>query len=357
MFPLEQFQMSSKGSTRFESMPCPTAAAAQSSQESRHESNHQKIPTIKKVRVVVSSADRNLSTYPNPADYLVKFDEPFVDVVSMALVSANVPLVAPDVSLLNNRLDFAVTLPTPGNSTEVTYTKRLPPGDVVNGDALAALVADAMNSATAGDGDFEFRVQYVQRTDGFVIKSLAGVQFRLIFFGGTQPYGPQSVDEFGQLTPQGLVEQVGVAGERSTTYSANCCARLLGFGPFNYASVLNSQDNSQEVKSAFRKDWTSHKDTVVLSIDGADVNVSVNNTLNRSFAVLGPRCLEFELQNQDLAVKNYNPPVGKLAKLRVRLMDLNGNLYDFQNRDHRLVFVLHCMPRYQSRPNWTVRAD
>ena len=153
--------------------------------------------------------------------------------------------------------------------------------------------------------------------------------------------------DMGVLTPGGSL------GDRAARYPANSSARILGFGPFTYASTELLQGVHQ-LTSPFRRDL-SHTTTAILSISGADINVSIDGTLNRSFAVItskGP----YPSLSERISTKTFNPPVGKLPRLHVEFRDVYGNAYDFQNQDHILEFVVTCSPRYQSKPSWTVRA-
>lgn len=302
-------------------------------------------PATKRTRLVFSSADRNLTTYPTPSDYVITFDEPIADVSSLALVGASLPLVAYQVSPFNRRIPFA--------TNGAAYVAELPLGDYPDPQALAAAAAAAMDDACGAPE--RFTASFLPRTDNFTFAS--DQPFRFVFDGGRIPFGPQELDEFATVTSQGVVESMAIAGDQSlVSYAPDCAARILGFGPQIYASALDA-GAQHRVTSPYRRD-TSHSTSAVLRIDGADVNMSVNPTLNRSFAVFGPKLVDMEAWTHDrAAVKSFYPPLGKLARLRVRISDLGGRPYDFQNHDHRLEFIVTSTPRYQSRPNWTVRAD
>ena len=252
------------------------------------------------VRLIVSSADRNLSIYPTPASYVVTFDEPFANVVSMTLVSASIPLVAHQVSTSNNvfRYRFAENHP----ATEV----EIPIGDYASGEDLATTLTGLLNSI--------IRVNYVARRDGFAFN--AASPFELLFDGGD-------------------------AQTNVVSYAKGSCARILGFGPRNYVS-----SPAGALSSAFKRDL-SHTSTAVIYVDDADVNVSINDSFNRSFAVIS-RQDDLTVHMHDMhdmhMKKTFDPPMGKMGRIRVRINDVFGCPYDFQNRDHRLEFVLGVAP-------------
>ena len=294
----------------------------------------------KKFRLVISSADRNLSMYPNPASYTLSFDEPFSDVVSISLLSASIPLVAYEVNAWNNRLSFT-TLDGP---VEVV----IPEGNYTPSEfaiELASLMSAATTTAT-------FDVEYVPRRD--IYRFISATPFKLHFDGGTVAYGPQELDEFGRLTSQGIEEYTAVAGEQSVSYRARSPARLLGFGPQNYSSIPDAANPTRHVlESVFRRDVSDTK-TAIVYLSGTDINVSPNNTFNKSFMIVGPD-LEESLPDR-LITKNYNPPMPKMPKLTIRILNIYGDLYDFQNQDHRFEFLLTCSPRFQRRLKFTERA-
>lgn len=298
----------------------------------------------KKIRLIVSSADRNLTAYPLPSSYAINFDEPFVDVVSLTLLSASVPLIAYQVSDSNNKVSFFTF------ADNTRYDIELPEGNYEPPNALASVLENLMNDACGVPSLFS--VTYRETVDGFRFTS--DVKFALLFDGGVVAYGPQVVDEFSITTPTGVIDRLETAGDKTISYPTDSAARVLGFGPKNYVSEKKGLD--EVVQSAFMRD-VSHTQTAIMYIDGADVNVSINNVLNRSYAIIGPKQAALESWLFDRHVnKNFNPPIGKLGKLRIRILDVFGKPYNFQNQDHRLEFLVSCTPRYQSRPTWTVRA-
>ena len=281
-------------------------------------SEHSELPS-KKTRLVISSGDRDLSPYPSPSMYTLNFDEPFVDVVSLTLLSASIPLVAYEVSRYNNTMSFS--------TASEAFDIIIPVGDYASPQEFASTVADLMNDVIGTEGTFT--VLHVARSDSYTFSSR--VPFSLLFDGSD-------------------IENV-----ESIKYPMNTSARILGFGPMNYAS--QSKGILHVIQSEFRRD-VSHTQTAIISIDGADVNVSPNQPFNRSYAIIGPAQYLLESSLPDRVMnKNFNPPMGKLARMRISITDIFGNPYDFQNRDHRLEFLVTCTPKYQYRPTWTVRAD
>lgn len=61
-----------------------------------------RIEKTKTYDVVVDSRERDTNLYPNPNSYEIKFLEPFQDVISVEVVSVNVPFANPQPSLNKN---------------------------------------------------------------------------------------------------------------------------------------------------------------------------------------------------------------------------------------------------------------
>jgi hypothetical protein len=129
--------------------------------------------------------------------------------------------------------------------------------------------------------------------------------------------------------------------------------KLIGFGSESYTT---SQGGPFTLPAPFRRN-VSHANMALVYIEGADINVSTNNFVNKSFFVVTDRSqISYEASDNTI-VKFFNPPLGKMARIRIKITDVNGNLYDCQNIDHHFEFLMSCAPRYQHKPNWTVRAE
>ena len=66
---------------------------------------------------------------------------------------------------------------------------------------------------------------------------------------------------------------------------------------------------------------------------------SVNNfVINRGF----------DYFNNETYTKNFNPPLPELSKLEIEILDCHGEPYDFNGRDHLLVFDILSMSRFDN---------
>ncbi|MEW5315007.1 MAG: hypothetical protein WDW38_006464 [Sanguina aurantia] len=117
-------------------------------------------------------------------------------------------------------------------------------------------------------------------------------------------------------------------------------------------SSTNDKDSPDEyaVLPTFRRD--SHTNpAIILSINNATVNtannnnldinkMSLNSTVNQSFAVLTPSRTLLCASTNELPFKTFNPPIAQLTQLSISFQTYDGNPVDFQNHEHRLELLL-----------------
>ena len=274
--------------------------------------------------VVIDSRDRDLKLYPDPARYDVTLDEEIQDVTSVELMCAEVPMVSYTVSTRNNLIHVAAF----GSSTfAAPLVAEVDVGNYTK-EELATAVQAALNAAVSNEA---FVVQYHARLDNYDVYSASS--FALSFATSTS--------------------------SATVAYAPRTAARLLGFGPKRYASAAAEPPPpgqpafTNTVRAPHRCDLDTDR-YAVLHIEPAYVNYSAtNNTvLNRSFAILPKSLSALNLRVDESRIKTFNPPLAKFAKMRVTFYDPQGELYDFQNRDHRLEFrftVIRQMKYSQQR--------
>lgn len=258
----------------------------------------------KSTTVIVDSRDRDVAIFPNPASYDISIDEELQDVTTLELVGAEVPMVAYLVSSnKNDRFYFSWTgSQVPPQDTQVVIRA----GDYSPAE-LASEIQSVMNAAASDAG--AFRASYVSRTDNFQIRSKQ--PFSLRFEGGA-----------------GISRLLGFAGNASIA---------------SVADVATDPLYSACVSSTYRRDFESNR-YAVLHIEPAYVNYSsCNTTINKSFAIIPRKGTDMNLCAEHLRSKTFNPPIPKFAKLRISIYDRDGQLYDMQNRDHRLELRFTCI--------------
>jgi hypothetical protein len=254
----------------------------------------------KVVRLVVDSRERNVNLFPNPASYEINLVEELNNVKSIKLIGAYIPFNTYTVNSNNNILYLAY------NSQ--VYTIAINEG-IYTESELASEITTMLNTET---GTSAFTVTYNARKDKYKFQCTSA--FGLYFKGQTftHPY----------------LNSTGVG------YVDKSMGRILGFGIKDYAS-----DGSNVIWSEFKKSFDLNE-CIIIKIDSFEVNRSTDDNVNNSFAILSSKNVE---DCKDLGfIKEFKPVLGKLSKLKLRLIDYYGNLYDFQNQDHRLEFEVEC---------------
>lgn len=92
---------------------------------------------------------------------------------------------------------------------------------------------------------------------------------------------------------------------------------------------------SGRIQAPFRKNLRKDR-YIVLNVNNAEINYGVSTVLDRSFCIINSKDCSLNNEYKFDAIKNYEPPLNSLKRLQISFYDYDGNLYDFQNQDHRL---------------------
>lgn len=265
-------------------------------------------PDKKIIRLVVDSRDRCKTLFPSPNSYEVNLVDDIPHVTSIQLRAYEFPFSAYLVNANNNKLHINIGGKDVVASVDV--------GDY-DGPELAKSLEKALNDVVSND---MFRVDYVARTDNFEIACTRSFVMR---FCGEQVLHPFN-------------------NNYDTAYPHGSIGRTLGFGIKNYDSAATPVTSPYKniVKSDFRKNFSAGE-TVVVRIEMFNLNKSTSNTVNESFLVLTKNSSSGTCDDTH-NVKHFFPPLARLAKIKVRVTDYDGNPYDFQNHDHRMEFLMEA---------------
>ena len=245
-------------------------------------------PSVKYTRIIIDSKDRNMDLFPEANSYEIRFDDEVEDVLSAQLVSADIPL---PMYIVNKYFKtFTIKI------GQTSYTITLDEGDY-DATTLASNITTNINKVlNLSNG---FLVEYNQIKDNYTFKS--PVPFILTF------------------------------------NEVNSLHNVLGFKKQQYVSFQDDDDVARPyiIKSEFRRNF-QYNNYIVMSIDQFDINKSNSNNLHKTFAVIVKNYTDINFADMPKVIKNFTPPIARLAKLRISFKDKYGNLYDFQNMDHRL---------------------
>jgi hypothetical protein len=266
-------------------------------------------PENRTFRLVVDSRDRCKTLFPNPSTYDINLIDDIPHVTSIQLRAFEFPFTSYLVNANNNTLHFSI-----GGKDLVAVVEF---GDYVDGEEMAAAIQASMNEAVAND---IFTVQYIPRTDNFEFSSTRS--FSLSFCG------ERVLHPFNN--------------NYDTAYPLHSIGRVLGFGAKNYESTSRTTSSPYKnvIKSEFRKNFGG-VDTLVVTIEAFGLNRSTANSVNDSFFVVSKN-IPFGTCDDTFNAVTFTPALPRLTKLRVRITDYDGKLYDFQNHDHRMEFVLEA---------------
>lgn len=245
-------------------------------------------PSVKYTRIIIDSKDRNIDIFPDPNSYEIRFEDEVEDVLSAQLVSADIPL---PMYLINK---YFKTLKI--KITGVIYIITLDEGNF-DTISLATNLTNSINKViTVNHG---FAVEYNSIKDNYIFKS--PVPFSLMF-----------------------------------TNTVNPLSYLLGFKNQDYISIPDD-DNTRPyiIQSEYRSNF-KYNNYVVMSVDQFDINKSNANNLHKTFAVIVQNYTDINFADTPKVIKNFTPPIARLAKIKIYFRDRYGNMYDFQNMDHRL---------------------
>lgn len=240
-------------------------------------------------RFVVDSRNRDIKLFPSPAQYEIIFDDDIDDVLSAKLVCADIPFSTYLINMYFNTLYMTMN----GTSYKVVLDR----GDYTP-QQLAAAIENAINNLVTAD---DFTVTYTSSTDKFSIA--AKYEFSINFD-----------------VPNSLCYLLGFSKKLYTSATV---------GTLPYTHVLSAD---------FRRNF-NYCNYIVMSLEQFDANKSVYNLLSKSFAIIPRKYTDLNISDKSQIIKNFSPSIPRLNKLRVKFYDPYGNLYDFQNHDHRYEIV------------------
>lgn len=243
----------------------------------------------KTTRIIIDSSSRDKNLFPNPNNYQIDFEDDINDIIKAKLIYFD----SPDTSyLINNNFNIITIILS---STE--YIIELSSGNY----SVSELNTEIQNKLNTALGS------------GIITVSYNTIKDKYIFTSSSNTF---------------IIKFLNVTNNVST---------LLGFENKNYNSTLISGLNT--IEAPYRKNF-EYNNYIVMYIDQFDLLKSINSNLNKSFAVIPKQYNILKLNDDIDYVKNFNPYIPKLTKLRVKFYDKYGNPYDFQNMDHRFEIEL-----------------
>lgn len=255
------------------------------------------VNNVRHFHVVVDSRDRDVQLYPDPACYVLDMPCDMANVKSVTLMTADVPQVL-ELNVTSKGNTFLVR----DDVTQPSYeTIVIEPGFYDSAQLLSALNAKFMSRS------IHLTVSFDAITRRFAFTHVtSGKEFDLDM-SGRNSLGP-----------------------------------ILGFAKLFYSSSAGS------LTAPFVENLPSPSETrrsnnkySFLQIDNFGAIMGIGNTASRAFAAIDSTGKYVNVD--DMYCKWFNPIMPRLHQLRIKFTDYNGDLVDFQNRDHHFVLRITCL--------------
>lgn len=235
----------------------------------------------KYTRVCIDSRDRDKNSYPNSNKYVLHLDNEIEDVVSGEIILIQIPFSNYMINKNNNRLFVSVS------DTNIDTEVVLEIGDY---DKMSL-----QNELNVKLSPFDIIVSYNVRLDKFIFQGTGS--FKLKFMPN------------------------------------NCLPCILGFSDSKLEYV---SDSTNTITSLYRLNLNCDN-SIIMFIETMNIIVSSNNHVNKCTYIVSRNDNLLNTKSNVIPIKKYfNPLIPRLTKLTLKFTDPYGNLYDFQNQDHRI---------------------
>jgi len=244
---------------------------------------------IKNDTIVIDSRDRNTLIYTSNSNYQIDLDEEYKNVLSVELISIDIPKTQYLINENNNLLYFA--------SNGFEYTATIPIGNYTIDELLVAL-KNSMDTVSSNT----FTISNIVLTNKITI-SIATSTFDLRFEDKTKHMGKL----LGFITTSDITGQTSISAPNQ--YDLN--------GPTYIILHINEFENLFGKKSSIKKGF-------------AKIPLDATHTEYKYFK-----------NTQDYhVIKEFSPPLAKLAQLNIRFLNYEGEEYDFGGLEHSMVLKI-----------------
>jgi hypothetical protein len=299
--------------------------------------------------LLIDSADRDHTKYPDPDKYKIRLKNPYKDVTSIELISADFPQSSYTINEYNNtfRYQQSLTQVSSGTYTEITLPVGNWPVYHPTDMDICELLQTALYAADL-DGvpaDIQYSVTVNEYTQTFTItKTVSNANpithdeyrvFNLLFNDGQEL-------KFNDSDPAGTFD------ETQAKYPPFSIANLLGFSRNNFLANLPSSTAGTMTHTSDQSYNLRMDKYIVLNIRGWERINSPNDAVDGSFAVinLDPTSYKFRFTKKfsgfdnEAYIKFFNPRMGTLSDLDITITDREGRPFLFNGGDHVLQFQI-----------------
>ena len=267
--------------------------------------------------VVIDSRDRNYDLFSSTSKYEIELNNVYKDIVSIELISAEIPHSGYIINASNNKIHFIET--NTQISTNTYYTATIPQGDYTESE-LVTTIGEQMT--TAGQSTYTGTVDTTSRKMSIASNLTGGDNiFSLIFRGNTEKYEDttrylykdQSIGSILGFTRIDLSGSASYTGQNQ--YNINGENYIL----LHIENLSNMEGRGYGVSNSFAK-------------------ITLTSDKNKT---------RFYNMSEYITKKIFNPPLAKLNQLFIKFKKYDGGLYDFGGIEHSLFFKITTLIQSQ----------
>ena len=301
--------------------------------------------------LLIDSADRDHNKYPDPDKYKIRLKNPYKDVTSIELISADFPQSSYIVNEYNNTIRYQQTTTevAAGTYSEITIPVGNWPVYHATDTDICELIVDALNANDAdflSTGDLNHIVytasvnEYTQTFE--ITKTVTNPNadhdtyrvFNLLFNDGQEL-------KYNDSDPAGTFD------ETQAKYPPFSMASLLGFSRTNFSSPALPSGSTATITRTSDQSYNLRMDKyLVINIRGWERINSPNDAVDGAFAVvnLDPTSYKFKFTKKfsgfdnEAYIKFFNPRMGTLSDIDITITDREGRPFLFNGGDHVLQF-------------------
>lgn len=260
--------------------------------------------------IVIDSRDRNYDLFPNSSEYQVEFNEVYKDILSIELISAEIPKSAYLINNSNNKIYFEET-----TGIELVAT-------IANGNYTPITLANEIKSVldTVGNSNYTVTADTILTNKFTITSDLSGGGgvFNLIFNGGSERYNNVT----------------------RTIYKENSIGNIIGFSRNNLSG--NSSYTGQYQYNLNGENYIFLNIKELENLDSiTDANGSGTNSFTKiTLDVDNTNTKYYKAEHDYISQKIFIPPLAKLGQMIIKFITYNNDLYDFSGREHSLYFKI-----------------
>lgn len=264
---------------------------------------------IKEDYLLIDSRDRNPIDYPNTNNYQVDLTEEYREILSVTLISSNIPKSQYLINNSNNVLDFI-------DSTSTTYSIQIPVGNYTISE-LTTQIQTSMNASGTTD---VYNVTSNSKTNKITIATASN--FQLLFNGGTEKYN----------------------NSERNIYKDNSIGKLLGYTITDLTGA-----NSYTSQNQYNLNGPTY---VLLHINELNNLDGIKNSIIDAYAKIPLDTNQneykyFKNSNDYNVITEFSPPLARLSQLNIRFLNYDNTFYDFGGLEHTFLLKIRRLNQTQ----------